>query len=300
MKRITNGGFAFILLFAVFVGMTMNPNTAAASRSQPPKSAEAALLSAPDDGDKLFVRIGDEEEHIHLIGVDAPEVSKWECLAFEAGDRVIELAPTDTEVYIERGQTERDKGGRLYAYIWIPLNGRWELLNQVLLREGLAGYDEPAAGNTKYDKELKKAAGAAKKAKDGYFSACGSKLHNDDKKYRCLPVSDELVAAIEALSYDSAWAGDLLRGARAVRSPSYVHAYAVAADIEGPGMEGNDQVAVWFVPGTVDSADYILQIRGTQGFAEQYTPSIDAFGYVDTVDFKGWEEARGCVQDATK
>ncbi len=40
-------------------GLAMIPGPVTASRAQPPKAAKVATVTEHDDGDKLFVRLGD-------------------------------------------------------------------------------------------------------------------------------------------------------------------------------------------------------------------------------------------------
>ncbi|WP_457600607.1 thermonuclease family protein [Hydrogenivirga sp.] len=98
------------------------------------------------DGD-TFLCSGDR---VRLIGIDTPESSynprvyKQRSLGdartvVELGRRAKrfteELIPPGTRVRLELGVQERDRYGRLLAYVWLP-DGR--MLNEVLLREGYA------------------------------------------------------------------------------------------------------------------------------------------------------------------
>src|SRR5688500_2919509 len=64
---------------------------------------------------------------------------------------------------------------------------------------------------------------------------------------RCLSVSSVVLTGIaNGLTVDG---GGTLRGAQAVRSEDFADTWLVAADIEGPGLDGPDQIAVWSTTG---------------------------------------------------
>jgi hypothetical protein len=68
------------------------------------------------------------------------------------------------------------------------------------------------------------------------FASCSSEA----AKLACEPVSPAFVAELtDALTVNGTGA---LRGAQAVRSADL---WYIAADIDAPGLEGNDQVALW-------------------------------------------------------
>lgn len=98
------------------------------------------------DGD-TFVCSG---ERVRLIGIDAPESRPNARLERQRalGDRQTvlafgrlakkffsELLPPGTVVRLERDVQERDRYGRLLAYVWLP-DGR--MANEVMLAEGYA------------------------------------------------------------------------------------------------------------------------------------------------------------------
>lgn len=81
------------------------------------------------DGDTVVMEIEGSVEHVRLIGIDAPELrnpnkGRADPLAFEA-KRFMEklMAEFAEEVFIEKDVGERDRYGRLLAYIWILPRG---------------------------------------------------------------------------------------------------------------------------------------------------------------------------------
>ncbi len=123
-------------------------------------SFEKIYITNVIDGDTVWAQMSDgSEEKIRLIGVDAPETEKpdkaAEPLAEEAADYTREMI-LDQYVYLEMDNDDRDKYGRLLAYIWLeipeeitPENVRSGNISALLLAQGLA---EPIAvgDNDKY------------------------------------------------------------------------------------------------------------------------------------------------------
>ncbi len=86
------------------------------------------------DGDTLDVRIDGRTERVRLIGVDTPEVyGQAEAYGAEAS-AFTKRRLDGREVRLELDVEERDKYGRLLAYVWVGD----ELFNATLLREGYA------------------------------------------------------------------------------------------------------------------------------------------------------------------
>ena len=91
------------------------------------------------DGDTLIVRLDGREETVRLIGVDTPETVHptigVEPGGPEASAFTKRLLPPGTTVRLELDVQERDRYGRLLAYVYLP-DGR--MVNAELLRAGLA------------------------------------------------------------------------------------------------------------------------------------------------------------------
>lgn len=91
------------------------------------------------DGDTLVVRADGREETVRLIGVDTPETVHPTIGAQPGGPEASaftkHLLPPGTRVTLELDVQQRDRYGRLLAYVYLP-DGR--MLNAELLRTGLA------------------------------------------------------------------------------------------------------------------------------------------------------------------
>lgn len=121
------------------------------------------------DGDTLrLVGVGP----VRLIGIDTPEVfGASECFGREASDFVRRLLHPGDRVRYRPGTDERDRHGRLLAYVWLP-SGR--MLNAVLAERG---YATPLTvpPNVDYATRFAAAARRAREAGRGLWSrrTCG-------------------------------------------------------------------------------------------------------------------------------
>ena len=119
------------------------------------------------DGDTIHLgRLGS----VRLIGIDTPEVyGGVECFGQEASDFAKRLLPLDTRVRYRVGIEERDRYGRLLAYVWLP-DGR--MFNRVMV---LKGYAQPLTipPNVEFADVFRAAARAARRLGLGLWRACG-------------------------------------------------------------------------------------------------------------------------------
>lgn len=94
----------------------------------------AATVRRVVDGDTLDVLMEGREERVRLIGVDTPEVhGRVEPYGAEAS-AFTKKRLTGLDVRLELDVEERDRYGRLLAYVWVGD----ELFNETLVREGYA------------------------------------------------------------------------------------------------------------------------------------------------------------------
>ncbi len=111
--------------------------------SIPTTQAEPANLTATVvrvvDGDTLVIQMGGRQETVRLIGVDTPETVHPTIGVQRGGPEASaftrRLLPPGTRVTLELDVQQRDRYGRLLAYVYLP-DGR--MLNAELLREGMA------------------------------------------------------------------------------------------------------------------------------------------------------------------
>ena len=112
--------------------------------------ADHALVSRVVDGDTLAILLNGHAEKIRLIGVDTPElheseklhrdaqrsgqdIAQIQALGRQASDFVKTIVHTGDKVSLEFDQQERDRYGRLLAFVWLA-DGR--MLNEVIICAG--------------------------------------------------------------------------------------------------------------------------------------------------------------------
>ncbi|MGD6773395.1 thermonuclease family protein [Staphylococcus simulans] len=132
------------------------------------------------DGDTAKFNYDGKTESFRFLLIDTPETKHprigKEPYGQEASDRTAELLNTaaNIEVEFDVGQ-KKDKYGRYLAYIYVD----GEMLNNILVREGLAkvGYVYPP--NTRYLSELEDSQDKAKSEQIGIWSI-GSAFEDDE------------------------------------------------------------------------------------------------------------------------
>lgn len=143
------------------------------------KSIVKAVVHDIVDGDTIKVELSvGEIETVRLLLVDTPETVKpntpEQPFGKAASDFMKKTLIKDTVIELEKGIEERDKYGRLLAYVW--LDGK--NINEELLKKGLARVAYVYEPNTKYLDEFKKAEKQAKEKKIGIWSIDGYVDHN--------------------------------------------------------------------------------------------------------------------------
>jgi len=118
------------------------------------------------DGDTFHVVWQGKKEKVRLIGVDAPELSSSECYAIQATDFLTRLLLHKT-IGLEFDVQQRDKYGRLLAYVWLGD----EMVNEVLVREGYARAKEYPP-NVRYAARFAQAEREAKATNRGLWGVC--------------------------------------------------------------------------------------------------------------------------------
>lgn len=111
--------------------------------AQPPEGALPARVTRWIDGDTCVLRFTGPippkvypYETVRLLGINAPEVG--EPLADDA-TRLFRQLSLGKQVYVELNSYEmRDTHNRLLAYLWVETEDGWALVNEELLRAGLA------------------------------------------------------------------------------------------------------------------------------------------------------------------
>ncbi|MBA3653717.1 MAG: thermonuclease family protein [Actinobacteria bacterium] len=165
--RAITGGLVALALAAL---SGCGPSAGAARQAAP----GAAVVTKVIDGDTLAVKIGGGTEHVRLIGIDTPETHKpntpVECFGVEATKALTRLVPTGTPLRLERDAELRDRYGRLLAYVYRAKDGLF--VNLEMVKTGFAAaYTYPP--NVAHTTDIVAAAGQARDAGRGLWSACG-------------------------------------------------------------------------------------------------------------------------------
>jgi micrococcal nuclease len=127
-----------------------------------------ARVTKVTDGDTI--RLG-ELGPVRVIGIDTPEVyGGVECFGREASSFAKRLLPLGTRVRYRVGVEERDRYGRLLAYVWLP-DGR--MFNRVMVAQG---YAQPLTipPNVQFADVFRAAARGARRARLGLWRSCGA------------------------------------------------------------------------------------------------------------------------------
>ncbi len=119
----------------------------------------------------------------------------------------------------------------------------------------------------------------------------GSGSSSGSTAVSCRTVGASVVSAIEeTLTVDG---GGTLRSARAVKSNDFNNVWMLAADIQGPGLDGTGDIGVWAV-NSLTSVGLTYSANNVARAFSQIGP-----GNTSPTDH-GVAEARRCVQDALK
>lgn len=127
------------------------------------------------DGDTIVVRIGDRDERVRYIGVNAPELADLEqgaaaeCGAIAALEANRELVEGRT-VALERDVSDRDRFGRLLRHAWVERDG-WRLVSAELVESG-AVRARSYPPDTIRDPELERAEREARSGGRGIWASC--------------------------------------------------------------------------------------------------------------------------------
>jgi micrococcal nuclease len=164
---------------AAVVALLVVAGAACAQRESPPAPSPASgnLPAGVDvqvrkvvDGDTLEVTGG---ERIRLIGVDTPETVAEDrpvgCFGKEAGRFTASLVPPGTDVRLVGDVEQRDRYGRLLAYVYRRSDGLF--VNAELLRGGYAQL-LTIPPNIAHTDEFSALARQAREGSQGLWAAC--------------------------------------------------------------------------------------------------------------------------------
>lgn len=129
------------------------------------------------DGDTIVAEVAGAEERVRLIGIDTPESVKprspVECYGEEASAHTRGLLADGTGIRLVLDVEERDRYGRLLAYVYRAVDGLF--VNLALAADGDAGL-LTYPPNVAHVDELRAAVAAAREHGRGLWSACEDDL----------------------------------------------------------------------------------------------------------------------------
>ena len=144
-----------------------------------PRDAERMIVHRVVDGDTVQLMYPDDDWYyvVRIIGINAPESVKpnspVECFGPEASDRLKELLPVGSVVYVERDVSDEDQYGRWLRHIWILDAESKEafLVSEILVRGGYADARAYRPDDL-FDDELADAERDAQREDVGMWGAC--------------------------------------------------------------------------------------------------------------------------------
>ena len=157
------------LLPYLFMLLLLAACSVSSSHNDLPENTIPATVDRIVDGDTLKVTMKDREETIRLLLVDTPETKHPSKPVQPFGPEASQFAKEQLEgeeVGIEIDVSERDKYGRLLAYVWIGD----QMFNEMLLEEGLARVAYIYQPNVKYVDQFQKIQRKAQEEGKGIWS----------------------------------------------------------------------------------------------------------------------------------
>ncbi|MCX7750928.1 MAG: thermonuclease family protein [Candidatus Bipolaricaulota bacterium] len=221
----------------------------------PPAGALPARVLRWFDGDTAQIRFtGDvprglgTHEVVRLLGINTPEVG--EPLAEEA-TRLFRTLTMGRAVYVELNPWEgRDLHSRLLAYLWVEGDEGWVLVNEALLRAGLARLLVYYPDQEGYYCRFLHALALAQRDKLGLWAKFSVPLPLEEVERSPVGYVTEaitVVFTVARLSADrqglSLWAAGSRYGFRAILDPGLCHPAWEGHPLPGPDLVGR-RVAV--------------------------------------------------------
>lgn len=151
-------------------------STESSSVASSPGSLNEATVVRVVDGDTLVVNYQGTDEKVRLIGVDTPESvasdsSRNTEEGKEASNYTKSVFSQGDSVWLEFDASERDKYGRILAYVWLDSDGK-TMYNLELVQKGYARV-MTIQPNDKYVDLFTEAQTKARNAKKGFWDDGG-------------------------------------------------------------------------------------------------------------------------------
>lgn len=194
-KRLNRIGFFFVSCFSflILIGcstqkeigeLTKELHQSIQQTEQKQTSSERVAVEFVRhvDGDTSVFLVNGKEQKVRYLLIDTPETVKPNApvqpFGKEASNRTKTLLSNAKEIQLEFDETNKtDRYGRLLAYVFVD----GMLLQETLVREGLARVAYVKEPNTKYLEELEKAQEKAKNESLGIWSISG---YVTDKRFK--------------------------------------------------------------------------------------------------------------------
>jgi micrococcal nuclease len=158
--------FISLLFLFILIGCAPEKTDLLGIKQRDDEKITNATVQRVIDGDTLKVRLADgKTQDVRLSLVDTPETVKPDTpvqpYGTEASAFTKETLPSGTAIRLERDHSRADRYGLLLAYVWYGD----KMLNQELLRKGLARVAFDYEPDTRYVDMFEKIEQEAKKAK---------------------------------------------------------------------------------------------------------------------------------------
>lgn len=156
--------------------LTQQQAKPAESKPKPAVSTIPVVVKRVIDGDTFETTINGKTERVRLIGVDTPESTKTVEPYGKEASAFTKKQLTGKTVYLEKDVQERDKYGRLLAYVWLEPPSkiddatiRQKMFNARLLLDGYAN-TMTIAPNVKYADKFRVYEREAREANRGLWA----------------------------------------------------------------------------------------------------------------------------------
>lgn len=176
MKRVLSQLFLVMtILFLSGCALDYEPGDQQTGIRQPDEAkVTEAVVERVIDGDTVKVRLKNgQTEDVRFLLIDTPETVNPEKpvqpYGPEASRFTKEALPAGSEVLLERDESKADRYGRLLAYVWAD----GKMINQELLRKGLARVAYIYEPDTRYVETFQKIEDEAKGEKLGVWQTNG-------------------------------------------------------------------------------------------------------------------------------
>ncbi|MBN1333335.1 MAG: thermonuclease family protein [Synergistales bacterium] len=163
------------------------------SLSQLPGKAAEGQLSAKVvdviDGDTITISINDKLERLRYLGIDTPELHHPQRGVEELGVAAFLFNKglvLNRVVSLELDVLERDKYGRLLAYVWLKDGNNARMVNEELVRSGFA-LPLTIPPNLKYTELISRAFAHARAEKRGLWKLAERRVYSAAQAWEELP-----------------------------------------------------------------------------------------------------------------